>query len=162
MMAKMTPTHEPLSDEELSNIDTSQRNVIAALEGDPDGYHQALFDCARTICRLLAEVRAGRALLEGWEMFGCQITGCTNYVGATLLDQTKAELDTHIKVKAEMLNAAAKKDPDAMNNITSPTPALADAVRRVNTKPADSPAALTCLDELERRCGPRKAGRDVD
>lgn len=59
--------------------------------------------------RLVAEARAHRELLASWEDFGANITGCTNHAGHIALEDARAQIDTHIRVKAEMLRGELRE-----------------------------------------------------
>lgn len=79
--------------------------------------HQGRQGCEhRTITRLrtdnaslLTELDEEHNLLQQWELLGCEITGCTNYGGAILLDEARRMLLTHIDARAAIKSAESAR-----------------------------------------------------
>lgn len=64
---------------------------------------------AFTIRDLRSSLAAAKQLIDGWEMLGVTITGCTNHSGRVALDDAKWQNEMHLRVSAELLSAANDK-----------------------------------------------------
>lgn len=73
------------------------------------GDHMTLVCVSRQRDQLRSDLAAAQQLIDGWEMLGATITGCTNHSGQAALDDAKWQNEMHLRVSTGLLSAANDK-----------------------------------------------------